>query len=209
MDLFGLAGLPLGDQLPTGWAPPSPMPGAMPCSRWSGSPARTISMRPTRRSTDCSKPEKRPARNETGSNGQMPPATAKNVPGALAAAQRYRGTVLSGEASATLRDQLLAELEGLKPRRIWTPGHSRAWPKANTLTPADGDKVRRAFQARLARPRRYRIRTSRPPNWTSRRRTTRPAPASTKACWPCPSPTAARQTAPTLCGETALPRLRP
>ena len=26
----------------------------------------------------------------------------------------------------------------------------RAWPKANTLTPADGDKVREAFQARLA-----------------------------------------------------------
>ena len=27
----------------------------------------------------------------------------------------------------------------------------QAWPKANTLTPADGDKVRVAFQARLDR----------------------------------------------------------
>ena len=34
-------------QLPIGWARPSPMPGAMPCSPWSGSPARTISMPPT------------------------------------------------------------------------------------------------------------------------------------------------------------------
>jgi hypothetical protein len=27
----------------------------------------------------------------------------------------------------------------------------RAWPKANTLTPADGDKVRQAFLDRLTR----------------------------------------------------------
>ena len=42
--------------------------------------------------------------------------------------------VLSREASATLRDQLLAELEGLALSDLdaWT---LQAWPKANTLTP--------------------------------------------------------------------------
>jgi hypothetical protein len=58
--------------------------------------------------------------------------------------------LLSREASATLRDQLLTELEGLELKDLdaWT---FQAWPKANTLTPADGDEVRVAFQARLGR----------------------------------------------------------
>jgi hypothetical protein len=58
--------------------------------------------------------------------------------------------ILSREASATLRDQLLAELEGLGLEDLdaWTV---QAWPKANTLTPADGDDVRLAFQAQLSR----------------------------------------------------------
>jgi len=58
--------------------------------------------------------------------------------------------ILSREASATLRDQLLAELEGLELKDLdaWT---FQAWPKANTLTPADGDEVGVAFQARLGR----------------------------------------------------------
>src|SRR5713226_8671392 len=62
------------------------------------------------------------------------------------AARLYR----VGVSSATLRDQLLAELEGseLKDLDAWT---FQAWPKANTLTPADGDEVRVAFQARLSR----------------------------------------------------------
>src|SRR5260370_1428843 len=58
--------------------------------------------------------------------------------------------LLSREASATLRDQLLAELEGLELKDLdaWT---FQAGPKANTLTPADGDEVRVAFQTRLGR----------------------------------------------------------
>jgi hypothetical protein len=41
-------------------------------------------------------------------------------------------------------------LEGLGPMDLdgWT---LQAWPKANSLTPADGDEVRLAFQARLSR----------------------------------------------------------
>ena len=57
--------------------------------------------------------------------------------------------VLSPEASAILRDQLVAELGRLKSGDepdAWT---LPAWPGANTLTPADGEMVRAAFQARL------------------------------------------------------------
>ena len=52
-----------------------------------------------------------------------------------------KAPVLSAEASAVLRDDLLAELEGLglKHLDVWT---LRAWPRANTLTSDDGDKVR-------------------------------------------------------------------
>jgi ERF superfamily len=59
--------------------------------------------------------------------------------------------LLSREASATLRDQLLAELEGLELNDGLDAWTFQAWPKANTLTPADGDEVRVAFQARLGR----------------------------------------------------------
>jgi hypothetical protein len=59
--------------------------------------------------------------------------------------------ILSREASATLRDQLLAELEGLELKDGLDAWTFQAWPKANTLTPADGDEVRVAFQARLGR----------------------------------------------------------
>jgi hypothetical protein len=50
-----------------------------------------------------------------------------------------------------LRDQLLVELEGLELKDDLDAWTLRAWPMANTLTPADGDKVREAFQARLVR----------------------------------------------------------
>ena len=54
------------------------------------------------------------------------------------------------EASAILRDQLLAELAGFGSQDELDAWTLRAWPKANSLTPADGDEVRQAFQARLA-----------------------------------------------------------
>ena len=55
--------------------------------------------------------------------------------------------------------------------------------------PADGDKVRQAFQAQLTQ-----IQSTpdeghhRQPNGTRPRQRTRSAPASTKACWPSPRP---------------------
>ena len=56
----------------------------------------------------------------------------------------------SREVSAAHRDELLAELKGLELKDLdaWA---LQAWPKANTLTPTDGDEVRLAFQARLGR----------------------------------------------------------
>jgi hypothetical protein len=46
---------------------------------------------------------------------------------------------------------LLTEIAGVESNEDLDAWTLRAWPKANSLTPADGDKVREAFQARLAR----------------------------------------------------------
>jgi hypothetical protein len=80
----------------------------------------------------------------------MPPATAKTRHGPRRG-PNDRATVLSGEASAILRNQLLAEIAGLEAHDDLDTWTLRAWPKANTLTPADGDDVRLAFQAQLSR----------------------------------------------------------
>ncbi len=58
-------------------------------------------------------PQNGPPATKTGSNGQMPPATAKTLEAPRKGANGNRAAVLSSEASAILRDQLLAELEGL------------------------------------------------------------------------------------------------
>jgi hypothetical protein len=50
-----------------------------------------------------------------------------------------------------MRDQLLAELEELGLEDDLNAWALLAWPKANTLMPEDGDRVREAFQIRLAR----------------------------------------------------------
>ncbi len=59
--------------------------------------------------------------------------------------------ILSDNASANLRDQLLAELEGIGIKDDPDAWALRAWPKVNTLRPEDGDRVRVAFQAQLTR----------------------------------------------------------
>jgi hypothetical protein len=83
------------------------------------------------------------------SNGQMPPATAKTRHGPRRGPSDP-ATVLSGEASAILRNQLLAEIAGLGAHADLDAWTLRAWPKANILTPEDGDKVRGAFQDRVS-----------------------------------------------------------
>ena len=95
-------------------------------------------------------PQNGPPGMKGGLNGQAPPA-AKTFHGPRKHANGARAGVLQSEASATLRDQLLSELDklGLKDDLdAWT---LQAWPRANSLTHADGNKVRVAFQARIGR----------------------------------------------------------
>ena len=74
-------------------------------------------------------PKSGPRVKEHGSNGQMPPATAKTFPGSR---KRTNGTPppnMTSEASAILRDQLLAEsgqagVQG-RSRRLDTPGMAK------------------------------------------------------------------------------------
>jgi len=96
--------------------------------------------------------------------------TAKTFQGPRKGPNGARAGVLPNEASATLRDQLLAELDNLglmDDLDAWT---LQAWPKANTLTPTDGDKVRVTFQARLGRLQTPQDEGNRhePPTWASR-----------------------------------------
>jgi hypothetical protein len=62
-----------------------------------------------------------------------------------------QAAILSAEASAILRDQLLDDLTGLSSQDDLDAWTLLAWPKANTLTPTDGDQLRQAFQDRLPR----------------------------------------------------------
>ena len=97
-------------------------------------------------------PQNGPPERKNGSNGVHADAAREIVPGRSQGRESDQAApTLSGEASATLRDQLLAEMEGLERKDDLDAWTLRAWPKANTLTPADGDEVRLAFQARLDR----------------------------------------------------------
>lgn len=98
-------------------------------------------------------PQNGPPDRKNGSNGTMMQAPARPIQGS--------GAALSGEASASLQDRLLAEIEGLRPEDDLDAWTLLAWPKTNSLTPADGDKVRQAFQARLTASRRTPIMTCR------------------------------------------------
>ena len=96
-------------------------------------------------------PQNGPPERKNGFNGAMP-TPARSFQGARKSAVGPKAPTLSGEASASLRDQLLAEMEGLARKDDFDAWTLRAWPKANSLTPADGDRVRQAFQVRLNRP---------------------------------------------------------
>jgi len=89
-------------------------------------------------------PQTSPPATKTGSNGRLQPATTKALHGPPKGGDR--AAALSAEASAILRDQLLAEIAGLETKDDLDAWTLRAWPKANTLAPADGDKVRQAFR---------------------------------------------------------------
>jgi hypothetical protein len=96
-------------------------------------------------------PKRGPPIKGNGADELRPPPTTRVFKEARKGPNGKPLPILSREASATLRDQLLAELEGLEFKDGLDAWTFQAWPKANTLTPADGDEVRLAFQARLGR----------------------------------------------------------
>ncbi len=95
-------------------------------------------------------PKNGPPASKSGSNGQMQTATEKTYARSKGS-NGDRSAALSREASAILKNQLLAEIAGLEAHDDLDTWTLRAWPKANKLTPADGNDVRLAFQARLGR----------------------------------------------------------
>ena len=103
-------------------------------------------------------PKSGPRVKEHGSNGQMPPATAKTFPGSRKDANGARAGVPPSKASATLRDQLLAELDklGLKDDLdAWT---LQAWAKGKQPDVRANGTSRHAFCSwRSCRGRRYGI----------------------------------------------------
>jgi hypothetical protein len=64
--------------------------------------------------------------------------------------RRAQTNMLSSEASASLRDRLLASIGRLNDSAELDSFAARAWPDVTRLTAADGDEVRRAFEDRLA-----------------------------------------------------------
>jgi len=91
-----------------------------------------------------------PPAKQNGSNGIGTEPSARSFQGPRKSARGANSAVLSDEASAHLRDQLLADIEGLGRKNDNLDGWTlRVWPKVNGLTPADADNVRQAFQARL------------------------------------------------------------
>jgi hypothetical protein len=83
------------------------------------------------------------------SEGSKTKSPGRAFQGARKGATAAKAGVFTSEASAMLRDQLLAELETMVREDDLDAWTLRMWPKVNSLTAADGDKVRQAFQDRL------------------------------------------------------------
>ena len=108
-------------------------------------------------------PQNGPPERKNGSNGADAARAAKSFQGARKGAVGPKAPTLSGEASASLRDQLLAEMEGLERKDDLDAWTLRAWPKANTLTPADGGRGQTGVSSPARSPsRRKPMSTSRP-----------------------------------------------
>src|SRR6266436_4430896 len=91
-----------------------------------------------------------PSVKENGSDAIKTTSPGRAVQGGRKGTIAAKPTVLPSEASARLREQLLAEVQGLESERDLDAWTLRMWPKVNSLITADGDKVRQAFQDRLA-----------------------------------------------------------
>ena len=152
-------------------------------------------------------PTKAARRKGNGSDGLRPPPADKTFQEARKG-PRQAAPTLSREASGR-PGQLLAEIEGLGLADDLDAGHCRHGQRQTHLTPADGDEVRLAFQARLGR-----LQTTPDADPSARRigpaaqRPRRSAPASTRACWPSPGASAARQDPSAVRRQATLSRVR-
>jgi len=94
--------------------------------RWRG---RSRCARPPRSRVESS-PQNGPPATKTGSNCRMRPRPRKSLQGPRKGANGDRATALSGETSAILRDQLLAEIAGLGTHDDLDAWTLLAWPKS-------------------------------------------------------------------------------
>src|SRR5215469_18792396 len=129
------------------------MPAAMPCSRWSGLPARMIWMR-----LICCRQQRRKAKlavrseiKKTGLNGGQGNA---KVQQASASHRTNAGltspqSTLEPEASTALRDQLIADIKDISSAEEAASWAHRVMGAKNSLAVADAEQVERAFQERL------------------------------------------------------------
>src|SRR5215467_7960562 len=127
------------------------MPGVMPCSRWSGLPAKMILMRLISTPTIPTSKGDKPAENKIGDlNGGQTHSTQQLSSGRRAkAVSNLRKPTLEPQASAALRDQLAAELKDLSSAEDAANWAQRVLAAKNTLITPDADRVEQVFQARL------------------------------------------------------------
>jgi hypothetical protein len=74
---------------------------------------------------------------------------ARKAPNGSVHKPRQPKPLLAGEASAALRDQLLAEITDINDADDLALWAHRRWPAKNTLTPDDAELVAASFQAKL------------------------------------------------------------
>jgi hypothetical protein len=103
------------------------------------------------RSTSPSKAERGPGNQNGQRNGGQAQSTQQSSSGRRGkAVSNSLKPTLEPEASASLRDQLTAELRDLKSAEEAANWAQRVLATKNTLTTADAERVEQAFQARLA-----------------------------------------------------------
>ena len=129
------------------------MLGVTPCSRWSALPVKMTLMLPDliARTRPPSKAERPPGNQD----GQLTSGQASSTQ-QLSSGRRAKAVsnppkpALDPKASTALRDQLTAEIEGIKSDEEAAKWAHRVLSAKNTLTTTDAERVEQAFQARLA-----------------------------------------------------------
>ena len=131
------------------------MPAAMRCSRWSGLPAKMIWTRRICQSKNGGESTPRVALRLGQANGQD--RSILDRPGGQQWQRdanwhmSQQSPSLTAEASAALREQLLAEIAGLASPDQLDSWALRGLPAKNTLTAADAGLVEEAFRDKIGR----------------------------------------------------------